>query len=65
MGEADESYVVSVPRPFMLSASGRNKIHPSLFCHISYVIRTIRSNSTARSEEAGLINTLSSAAHQP
>ncbi|KAK4096184.1 hypothetical protein N658DRAFT_47694 [Parathielavia hyrcaniae] len=31
MGEADESYVVSVPRPSRLSASGRNKsIHPSI-----------------------------------
>ncbi|KAK4096650.1 hypothetical protein N658DRAFT_345787 [Parathielavia hyrcaniae] len=30
MGEADELYVVSVPRPFRLSASGRNKIHPSI-----------------------------------
>jgi hypothetical protein len=30
MGKADESYVFSVPRPFRLSASGRNKFHPSI-----------------------------------
>ncbi|KAK4097760.1 hypothetical protein N658DRAFT_260594 [Parathielavia hyrcaniae] len=37
MGEADESYVISVPRPFRLSASGRNKIHPSI--HLERRIR--------------------------
>jgi hypothetical protein len=35
LGEAAESYVVSVPRPFRLSASGRNKIHPSIHARIS------------------------------